>query len=289
VLPEAGELALDHFPGSDRLDASWKLALAGCLCGFLLGCGGASTANPLGTPVQGSVPAAVTGLFVNAAPDAGGDPTKAAAYLGWVASTGPNVTGYVVNYSVNGGATASANVTATAYSLAGLAAGGSLSVTVTAQNVAGNSAATAAVLTTLPSSPTTAQNAAYASAAAYSDSQSGLAVVIFKNGQTVYTHYSNGYADTPQPLASGTKSFNCAFEIFAQQDGYLTLDDNASKVITEWGSNTNESQITLQDLLSLQSGLSGNAGYSPLNATNLDTYQQAKRSSTIHSRFRTSR
>jgi CubicO group peptidase (beta-lactamase class C family) len=252
----------------------WNIVLAMCFWVSFTGCGGSVTA-PNTAPGQGSAPAAATGLFVNAAPDAGGDATKAAAYIGWIASTGPNVTGYLVDYSVNGGVTASANVTTTAFDLTGLSAGASLSVTVTAQNASGNSAPTTPVVVTLPSPATAAQNTAYASAAAYSDSENGLAVVVFKNGQTAYTHYTNGYADTPQPLASGTKSFNCALEIFAQQDGYLTLNDNASGLIKEWGASANESQITLLDLLSLQSGLSGNAGYSPTNATNLDTYQEA--------------
>ena len=232
--------------------------------------------TPTATPSSGTVPAAASGVFVNAAPDPSGNASKAAAYVGWVASTGPGVTGYVVASSVNGGQPVSALVAhGTAYEATGLPAGASLSVTVTAVNAAGSSAPTAPVVTTLPSSPTAAQDAAYASAAAYSDANSGLAMLAFRDGATVYTHYAAGYADTAQPLASGTKSFNCALEIFAEQDGLLTLADNASSVITEWRASPNESQITILDLLSLQSGLSGTPGYSPGAAPTLDTYQEA--------------
>jgi len=244
-----------------------------CVCACLAGCGGSTSTTP---PVSSlGTPAAVTDLFVNAAPDAGGDPTKAAAYIGWTASTGPSVTGYLLSYTVNAGATLTTNVNSgITYSLTGLPAGGALSVSVTAQNSAGSSTAVTATAT-LPSPAKTAQNTAYASAAAYSDSESGLAVLVFKNGATVYTHYANGYNDTPQPLASGTKSFTCALEIFVEQDGTMTLNDNVSASITDWRTDANQSQITVLDLLSLQSGLSGNPGYSPTNASNLDTYQEA--------------
>ena len=260
-----------------RLHWLQRLHLVFAACGFacLAGCGsGASstTTPPVSSP---GTPAAVTDLFVNAAPDAGGDPAKAAAYVGWTASTGPSVTGYVVSYAVNGGTAITTNVTTgTTYLLSGLPAGGALSVSVTAQNSAGSSSAVTATAT-LPSTATAAQNAAYASAAAYSDSESGEAVLVFKNGATVYTHYTNGYSDTAHPLASGTKSFTCALEIFAEQDGDMTLSDNVSASITDWKTDANQSQITVLDLLSLQSGLSGNPGYSPTNATNLDTYQEA--------------
>ena len=260
-----------------RLRWSYPFAIgcAVCLCACLAGCGSSGTSTTAPPVSSMGTPAAVADLFVNAAPDAGGDPTKAAAYVGWTASTGPGVTGYLLSYTVNAGSVMTANVNSgTTYSLTGLPAGAALSVSVTAQNTAGNSTAVTA-MTTLPSPATTAQNTAYASAAAYSDSQSGEAVLVFKNGATVYTHYTNGYNDTAHPLASGTKSFTCALEIFAEQDGTMTLNDNVSTSITDWKTSANESQITVLDLLSLQSGLNGNPGYSPTNATNLDTYQEA--------------
>ncbi len=248
------------------------LTLAGCSGGAGSGATTPTPATP--TPVTPTptptVGAAPTGLFVNPAPDAGGDATKASAAIGWTATTG--ATSYIVRYTVNGGAATSVTTSATPGTiLTGLPAGAALSVTIAAFAGA-ETAASGPVTATLPSPPTAAELAAYASAAAYSDAAQGEAVVVLKNGATVYTHYSAGYANAAHPLASGTKSFSCAFEIFAEADGLVTLADKAASTITDWTMDVNKAKITVLDLLSLQSGLTGNPGYSATAATTLDTY-----------------
>ena len=125
-----------------RLRWSYPFAIgcAVCLCTCLAGCGSSGTSTTAPPVSSAGTPAAVTDLFVNAAPDAGGDPTKAAAYVGWTASTGPGVTGYLLSYTVNAGSVMTANVNSgTTYSLTGLPAGAALSFSVTAQNTSGNS------------------------------------------------------------------------------------------------------------------------------------------------------
>lgn len=245
------------------------------------GCGSDSSggsAPPVGaTPAPPAAPAPVatpSDLFVNTAPDPSGNAARASASLGSAAVTG--AAKYVFSYTIDGGTAATVESTTPAATVSNLAAGGRLSVTVATVTAAGaTSGSSAAVTATLPAPATAAELARYDNAATYSDSEAGEAVVVWKNGAIVYQRYSAGYANTPHSLASGTKSFSCAFEAFAETEGRLALDDKASTVITEWATDPKKSLITIRGLLSLQSGLSGNPAYSPLTATTLDTYQLA--------------
>ena len=226
-----------------------------------------SSAPPTPTPSVASV----ADVFVNPVADATAS-DKAAAYIGWAATAG--ATAYLVRYAIGGGAVATLSVmSGTGVLLSGLPQGAGLSVTVAAVTGAGTGVDSAPVTATLPRAVTAVEAAAYAAAASYSDAQSGEAVVVARNGQTVYTHYSAGYANAAHPLASGTKSFSCAFAGFAAQDGYLSLADKASATIGEWAGDPKKGTISLNDLLSLQSGLTGNPAYSAGLATQLDTYQ----------------
>ena len=124
-----------------------------------------------------------------------------------------------------------------------------------------------------PHPSTAAEAAAYISAAAFSDAKSGGAVVVQRYGSTVFTRYSAGYGNAAHALASGTKSFSCAIEGFAEQDGLLKLTDRAASVITDWAADNKRSSVTLLDLLSLQSGLTGNLDCLAAAASTLDTYR----------------
>ena len=251
------------------------------ICAFLAlmsACGSDSGGGtiPVGaTPTPPAAPVATPGdLFVNPAPDSGGNTARASAYLGAQAVVG--AAKYIFSYAVDGGSAVTVESTTPTATLGSLAAGGRLAVTVASVTAAGAaSAPSAAVTAILPTPATAAELIRYDNAATYSDSENGEAVVIWKNGAIVYTRYSAGYANTPHTLASGSKSFSCAFEAFAETDGRLSLDDKASGVITEWATDPKKSLITVRGLLSLQSGLSGNPAYSPLTASTLDTYQLA--------------
>ena len=258
-----------------RLSATLFLAILVVLGGCGSDSSGVAPVVTAPAPPAAPVPVATaTELFVNAAPDPGGNMARASVYFGAQPVTG--AAKYVFSYTVDGGAAATVESTTPTATVRGLASGGRLSVTVATVAAAGAmSGPSTAVAATLPAPATAAELIRYDNAATYSDGESGEAVVVWKNGAIVYQRFSAGYANTPHTLASGTKSFSCAFEAFAETDGRLALDDKASSVITEWATDPRKSMITVRGLLSLQSGLSGNPAYSPLTAPTLDTYQLA--------------
>ncbi|MES2097844.1 MAG: serine hydrolase [Pseudomonadota bacterium] len=263
-----------------RRSISAGIALSGIASMLLASCGDGSGGTPPApapaptpTPTPSPAPSpAPSGLFVNPAPDTASD--KASAFVGWTATAG--ATGYIVRYSIDGGAVAQVTLgPVTGTQLVNLPAGSQVSVTIAAISATGTSADSPPVAATLPRPATAGETASYANAAAYSDSKQGEAVVVMRYGRVVYSHYTSGYANTAHALASGSKSFSCALEGFAEQDGLLALTDRASSVITDWQSDPDKSKITVLDLLSLQSGLTGNPAYLPLTASTLDTYQLA--------------
>jgi CubicO group peptidase (beta-lactamase class C family) len=125
-----------------------------------------------------------------------------------------------------------------------------------------------------PSLPVSAISQANMDAAfAYHLARKGEAMIVQQNGKPIFTKFSAGYDDGPHPLASGTKSFSCAMEAFAEADGLLKLDEAASKTITEWQADSRKS-ITIADLLSLEAGLKS-AGLIGGKVRSLDTYAEA--------------
>ena len=96
-----------------------------------------------------------------------------------------------------------------------------------------------------------------AAAAAYSREQRGDAVLVMQRGEIVFEEYQNGFAASqPHPLASGTKSFSGALLVAAQADGLIaSVDELVSDTILEWRDDPLKKQVTLQQLLSLTSGL----------------------------------
>jgi CubicO group peptidase (beta-lactamase class C family) len=101
-----------------------------------------------------------------------------------------------------------------------------------------------------------AQTKALDGAADYSAKFEGKAVLVMHNASVVYERYDNGGGvSTPNPLASGTKSFTGIGAMFAVQDGLFQLDDKVSATITEWAGDDLKKQITVRQLLTLSSGL----------------------------------
>lgn len=98
-----------------------------------------------------------------------------------------------------------------------------------------------------------------ATAATYSDSRDGDALLVWSGGKLVFEHYSNGYDKTvPHVLASGTKSFSGVLAAMAVRDGLLkSLDEKLADVLPEWRNDANKSRITYRQLLSLSSGIDG--------------------------------
>jgi CubicO group peptidase (beta-lactamase class C family) len=96
-------------------------------------------------------------------------------------------------------------------------------------------------------------------AAEHSIESNGKSVLVMYEGKVVYEHYhSEGSPDTAWELASGTKSFSGVIAMLLVQDGLLELDEKVSDTITEWKSDPRKSQITVNQLLHLTSGLKPN-------------------------------
>jgi CubicO group peptidase (beta-lactamase class C family) len=101
---------------------------------------------------------------------------------------------------------------------------------------------------------------ALARAADYSDSHSGRAMLVMKDGQVIFERYARGWtAERPHPLASGTKSFAGVTAAAAVTDGLISLDEYVADTITEWKSDARASRITVRQLLQLTSGLEPNS------------------------------
>ncbi len=97
---------------------------------------------------------------------------------------------------------------------------------------------------------------AFQAAADYSAQNSGRAMLVMRDGQVLFEHYTNGGGATrPHPLASGTKSFTGVMAMMAVQDGLITLDELAGDTLTEWKTDPKKSKITIRHLLTLSSGL----------------------------------
>src|SRR6478672_13112246 len=95
-----------------------------------------------------------------------------------------------------------------------------------------------------------------ASAAKYSESRRGSAVLVMQNGRTIFEHYANGGSVNGRwPIFSGTKSFWGIAALAAVHDGLFRLDDVVSDTITEWKSDPRKSQLTIRQLLSQTDGI----------------------------------
>lgn len=94
-------------------------------------------------------------------------------------------------------------------------------------------------------------------AAEYSAKNRGVSVLVIKGDKIVFEDYQNGNgADTPNFLASGTKSFSGVMLAAAIEDKLISgFDEKVSDTITEWKTDKRKSQITIRQLLSLTSGI----------------------------------
>jgi CubicO group peptidase (beta-lactamase class C family) len=105
--------------------------------------------------------------------------------------------------------------------------------------------------------------AACRAAIEYSDAHRGVSVLVLKNGEIVCAPKSGAGSPKSYELWSGTKSFVGVMAAAAVEDGLLTLDEPASKTITEWADDKRKAAITIRQLLSMTSGLSGKVGKPP--------------------------
>ncbi|MDX2237361.1 MAG: serine hydrolase domain-containing protein [Hyphomonadaceae bacterium] len=117
----------------------------------------------------------------------------------------------------------------------------------------------------LSMTPAWAQEAAFASAAAYSAARRGVALVVMRGDAIVFEDYPNrGGPDRDWELASGTKSFTGIIAAAAVQDRLLRLDERAAETLAEWRNDPRKSRVTIRQLLSLDSGVApGGIGRAP--------------------------
>jgi CubicO group peptidase (beta-lactamase class C family) len=93
-------------------------------------------------------------------------------------------------------------------------------------------------------------------AADYSAGHKGRALLVIRNGKTVFEEYPNGASrKTATKIYSGTKAFWNIAALAAQEDGVLDLDEPVSATLTEWVGNSQKSRITLRQLLTFTAGV----------------------------------
>lgn len=79
-------------------------------------------------------------------------------------------------------------------------------------------------------------------------------MVVVKDGEVVAESYWNDFdADTDREVFSASKSVTSTLVGIAQDEGFLSIDEPASKYITEWQGTESES-VTIKNLLSNDSG-----------------------------------
>ena len=81
-------------------------------------------------------------------------------------------------------------------------------------------------------------------------------MLVMHDGAVIFEQYANGgSASKPQPLASGSKSFNGIVAQAAVEDGLIRLDDRVADVVPTWKTDPQKALITYRQLLTLTSGL----------------------------------
>ncbi len=106
-----------------------------------------------------------------------------------------------------------------------------------------------------PIAPEDAQR--FQTAAEYSRSQKGVAVLVMRKCEVVFEDSAPGWEEKPHLLASGTKSFAGVMAACAVQDGLLSLDEKVADTLTEWQADERKAGVTIRQLLSLSSGIDG--------------------------------
>jgi CubicO group peptidase (beta-lactamase class C family) len=92
-------------------------------------------------------------------------------------------------------------------------------------------------------------------AADYSAGHRGTALVVIRDGRTIFAEYSKSGRSQPMKIYSGTKGFWNLAALAAQEDGILDLDERVAQSISEWSSESSKSSITVRELLNFSSGL----------------------------------
>ncbi len=113
------------------------------------------------------------------------------------------------------------------------------------------------------SRPATAQVAArraarFAEASSYSAQRDGVSLLIHHAGSQIHADWPGGGSPSSAwELASGTKSFSGVLAMLMVERGLLRLDELCAATLPEWRTDPGRRDITIQQLLTLTSGLPG--------------------------------
>jgi CubicO group peptidase (beta-lactamase class C family) len=107
-----------------------------------------------------------------------------------------------------------------------------------------------------PTASPAIENAAYAEAAAYSESHGGLALVVIEGDRVALAVGQNGHAvDEPHPLHGASESFWGPVAVVAENDALLDLDEPVAFTIEEWEGVRWKGEMRIRQLLQYTSGL----------------------------------
>lgn len=127
----------------------------------------------------------------------------------------------------------------------------------------GSVAAFASLLTVVPAAGAVAQKppaAAFEKARRHAAATGAQAMLVMWRGEIVFEEYmAGGSRDSRQRMASISKSITGLATVAAVADGKIELDAPVSRYLPEWSGDTRKSQITVRQLLSLESGLESGA------------------------------
>lgn len=113
------------------------------------------------------------------------------------------------------------------------------------------------------SRPAMAQPAArrvprFAEASTYSAQRDGVSLLIHHAGSQIHADWPGGGSPSSAwELASGTKSFTGVLAMLMAQRGLIRLDEPCAATLREWQADPGRRDITVQQLLTLTSGLPG--------------------------------
>lgn len=120
------------------------------------------------------------------------------------------------------------------------------------------------VVGAVPAGAQSVDQDAYKRAADYSEAERGDGVLVMVDGRIIFEQYARSASPArTHLLASGTKSFAGVMAVAAQADGLLTLDEPVAQTLHEWQGDPRRAAITIRQLLSLTSGIEGDARLTP--------------------------
>lgn len=92
-------------------------------------------------------------------------------------------------------------------------------------------------------------------AADYSTRHKGTALIVIRDGRSIFSEFSRSSRPQSMRIYSGTKGFWNLAALAAQEDGFLELDERVAESIPEWAEESRKSSITVRQLLNFSAGL----------------------------------